>query len=375
MAMRIDETISGVKADLAIKVFGDDFRTLEALGQQALRVVSRVRGAAEPQMEITSGVPDLSIQVDRGALARYGLNVTDVEEAMASAGSGDVISEIVDGQRRYNIAIRLPQRYRTDPDALRSIVLRAPGGEQVRLDHVARVNVRRGPEVINREEGQRRIVVMSNVRGRDLGSFVAEVRSKMDREIALPTGYFIEYGGQFENQERATRRLMLIVPIVLAAIFVLLYLTFNSFKLALLVVGNIPLALVGGIAAIWLRGMNLNLSSSIGFIAVFGVAMLNGVVLASSINQMRETGLSPREAVLAGAHRRLRPVLITACVASFGFIPMALPTSTGAEIQRPLATVVIGGLLSSTLLTLFQMPVLYEWLFHGSLIERRPPVR
>ena len=375
MAMRIDETISGVKADLAIKVLGDDFRTLEALGQQAVRVVSRVRGAAEPQMEITSGVPDLSIQVDRGALARYGLNVTDVEEAMASAGSGDVISEIVDGQRRYNIAIRLPQRYRTDPDALRSIVLRAPGGEQVRLDHVARVNVRRGPEVINREEGQRRIVVMSNVRGRDLGSFVAEVRSKMDRKIALPTGYFIEYGGQFENQERATRRLMLIVPIVLAAIFVLLYLTFNSFKLALLVVGNIPLALVGGIAAIWLRGMNLNLSSSIGFIAVFGVAMLNGVVLASSINQMRETGLSPREAVLAGAHRRLRPVLITACVASFGFIPMALPTSTGAEIQRPLATVVIGGLLSSTLLTLFQMPVLYEWLFHGSLIERRPPVR
>jgi len=333
MAMRIDETISGVKADLAIKVLGDDFRTLEALGQQAVRVVSRVRGAAEPQMEITSGVPDLSIQVDRGALARYGLNVTDVEEAMASAGSGDVISEIVDGQRRYNIAIRLPQRYRTDPDALRSIVLRAPGGEQVRLDHVARVNVRRGPEVINREEGQRRIVVMSNVRGRDLGSFVAEVRSKMDREIALPTGYFIEYGGQFENQERATRRLMLIVPIVLAAIFVLLYLTFNSFKLALLVVGNIPLALVGGIAAIWLRGMNLNLSSSIGFIAVFGVAMLNGVVLASSINQMRETGLSPREAVLAGAHRRLRPVLITACVASFGFIPMALPTSTGAEIS------------------------------------------
>ena len=375
MAMRIDETISGVKADLAIKVLGDDFRTLEALGQQAVRVVSRVRGAAEPQMEITSGVPDLSIQVDRGALARYGLNVTDVEEAMASAGSGDVISEIVDGQRRYNIAIRLPQRYRTDPDALRSIVLRAPGGEQVRLDHVARVNVRRGPEVINREEGQRRIVVMSNVRGRDLGSFVAEVRSKMDREIALPTGYFIEYGGQFENQERATRRLMLIVPIVLAAIFVLLYLTFNSFKLALLVVGDIPLALVGGIAAIWLRGMNLNLSSSIGFIAVFGVAMLNGVVLASSINQMRETGLSPREAVLAGAHRRLRPVLITACVASFGFIPMALATSTGAEIQRPLATVVIGGLFSSTLLTLFQMPVLYEWLFHGSLIERRPPVR
>jgi cobalt-zinc-cadmium resistance protein CzcA len=366
MAMRIDETISGVKADLAIKVFGDDFRTLEALGQQALRVVSRVRGAAEAQMEITSGVPDLSIQVDRGALARFGLNVTDVEESVASAGSGGLISELIDGQRRYTVSMRLPERYRTEPGALKAIILRAPGGEQVRLDQVARVGVRRGPELINREEGHRRIVVMSNVRGRDLGSFVAEVRSAMDREMQLPPGYFIEYGGQFENQGRATRRLTLIVPIVLAAIFALLYVTFSSLKLALLVVGNIPLALVGGIVALWLRSMNLNLSASIGFIALFGVAMLNGVVLVSSINQMREAGLKARDAVLAGAQRRLRPVLITACVASFGFIPMALATSTGAEIQRPLATVVIGGLLSSTLLTLFQMPVLYEWLFQNS---------
>jgi cobalt-zinc-cadmium resistance protein CzcA len=362
MAMRIDETISGVKADLAIKIFGDDFRTLETLGQQAMRVVARVRGAAEAQMEITSGVADLSIQVDRAALSRYGLNVTDVEQAMASAGSGDRISEVIDGQRRYGVALRLPERYRTDPDALRGIVLRAPGGEQVGLDQVARVEVRRGPELINREQGQRRMVVMSNVRGRDLGSFVAEVRSRIDREMNLPPGYFIEYGGQFENQQRATRRLMLIVPVVLGLIFVLLFLTFNSFRLALLVVGNIPLALVGGITALWMRGMNLNLSASVGFIALFGVAMLNGVVLVSSINQMRETGLKTRAAVLAGAQRRLRPVLITACVASFGFIPMALATSTGAEVQRPLATVVIGGLFSSTLLTLFQMPVLYEWI-------------
>jgi heavy metal efflux system protein len=362
MAMRIDETISGVKADLAIKIFGDDFRTLETLGQQATRVVARVRGAAEAQMEITSGVADLSIQVDRAALSRYGLNVTDVEQAMASAGSGDRISEVIDGQRRYGVALRLPERYRTDPDALRGIVLRAPGGEQVGLDQVARVEVRRGPELINREQGQRRMVVMSNVRGRDLGSFVAEVRSRIDREMNLPPGYFIEYGGQFENQQRATRRLMLIVPVVLGLIFVLLFLTFNSFRLALLVVGNIPLALVGGITALWMRGMNLNLSASVGFIALFGVAMLNGVVLVSSINQMRETGLKTRAAVLAGAQRRLRPVLITACVASFGFIPMALATSTGAEVQRPLATVVIGGLFSSTLLTLFQMPVLYEWI-------------
>ncbi|MBZ5575591.1 MAG: CusA/CzcA family heavy metal efflux RND transporter [Acidobacteriia bacterium] len=366
MAMRIDETVSGVKSDLAIKVFGDDFRTLGAIGHQVLRAVSKVRGAAEAQAEVTSGVADLAIQVDRAALARYGLNVTDVEEAMAAAGSGDLISEVIDGQKRYGVALRFPERYRSDPDAMRKIVLRAPGGEQVALEEVARVEVRRGPELINREQGQRRIVVMSNVRGRDLGGFVAEVRSRIDREVTLPTGYFIEYGGQFENQQRATRRLMLIVPLVLALIFVLLYLTFGSVRLALLVVGNIPLALVGGIAALWLRGMNLNLSASIGFIALFGVAMLNGVVLVSSIDQVRSTGLGLREAVLAGARRRLRPVLITACVASFGFIPMALATSTGAEVQRPLATVVIGGLFSSTLLTLFQLPVLYDWIFSGS---------
>jgi heavy metal efflux system protein len=365
MAMRIDETISGVKADLAIKIFGDDFTKLDAIGEQVLRSVSSVRGAAEPQMEITSGVAELAVIVDRGALARYGLNVTDVEQAVASGGSGDVVSEVVDGPKRYGVALRLPERYRTDPDAMRRILLRAPGGEQVTLDQVARVQVRRGPELINREDGQRRIVVMSNVRNRDLGSFVAEVRSKIAAQVILPSGYYIAYGGQFENQDRATRRLMLIVPLAIGLIFVLLYLTFNSVKQALLVLGNIPLALVGGVAALWIRGMNLNLSASIGFIALFGVAILNGVVLVSSIDQLRLAGAEVRGAVLNGALRRLRPVLITAFVASFGFIPMAIATSTGAEVQRPLATVVIGGLFSSTVLTLFQLPVLYEWIFGG----------
>ena len=364
MAMRIDETISGVKADLAIKVFGDDFSTLDALGRQVLRSVSTVRGAADAQMEVTSGVAQLSVNVDRAALARYGLNVTDVQEAVAAGGSGSVISEVIDGQKRYTVALRLPERYRTDPDAVRGILLRAPAGEQVALDQVAQVQVTRGPEKIEREEGQRRIVVMSNVRGRDLGSFVAEVRSRLEREIALPPGYFIEYGGQFENQQRAMRRLTLIVPIVIGVIFVLLYLTFNSLTQALLVIGNVPFALIGGIGALWIRGMNLNLSASIGFIALFGVAMLNGVVLVSSINQLRLAGQSTREAVLEGAKRRLRPVLMTACVASFGFIPMAIATSTGAEVQRPLASVVIGGLLSATVLTLFLLPLLYDWAFH-----------
>jgi len=207
--------------------------------------------------------------------------------------------------------------------------------------------------------------VMSNVRGRDLGSFVDEVRSRIEKDVTLPPGYFVEYGGQFENQERATRRLMVVVPMVIAVIFVLLYLTFGAIKPALLVVGNVPFAVVGGIAALWLRDMNLNLSASVGFIALFGVAMLNGVVLISSINQLREAGERTRQAVIAGARRRLRPVLMTAFVASFGFIPMAVATSTGAEVQRPLASVVIGGLFSSTVLTLFLLPVLYDWVFEG----------
>jgi cobalt-zinc-cadmium resistance protein CzcA len=274
-----------------------------------------------------------------------------------------VISEVVDGPRRYTVALRLPDRYRTDAGAMRSIVVRAPAGEEVALEQVADISVTRGPEKIEREGGQRRVVVMSNVRGRDLGSFVDDVRARIERNVTLPPGYFIEYGGQFENQQRATRRLMLIVPIVIAVIFVLLYITFNSVSEAFLVVGNIPFALVGGIAVLWLRGMNLNLSASIGFIALFGVAMLNGIVLVSAIAQLRAAGSSTRDAVLAGSSRRLRPVLMTAVVASVGFIPMAIATSTGAEVQRPLASVVIGGLVSSTALTLILLPVMYDWLF------------
>jgi cobalt-zinc-cadmium resistance protein CzcA len=322
-----------------------------------------VQGAADAQMEITSGVAELTVRVRRDALARYGLNVSDVEQAVAAGASGDVISEVVDGQKRYTVALRLPDRYRTDADAMRAILLRAPAGEQVALEQVADIAVARGPEKIEREEGQRRVVVMSNVRGRDLGSFVDEVRSRIERDVMLPAGYYIEYGGQFENQQRAMRRLMFIVPIVISVIFVLLYLTFHSLSQALLVVGNIPFALVGGIAALWLRGMNLNLSASVGFIALFGVAMLNGVVLVSSINGLRALGRPTRDAVLGGATRRLRPVLMTAVVASVGFIPMAIATSTGAEVQRPLASVVIGGLVSSTALTLILLPVLYEWFF------------
>jgi cobalt-zinc-cadmium resistance protein CzcA len=363
MAMRVDETVSGVKADLAIKIFGDDFDQLDSLSQQVLHAASTVRGAADAQIQLTSGVPDLTIRIDRGALARYGLNVSDVEEAVEAGGSGSVVSQLIEGQKRYDIAMRLPQSYRENPQSMQDITLRSPGGAQVKLDQVAKVRVVRAAVEIDREEGQRRMVVMSNVRGRDLGSFVKEVQANIAREVKLPTGYSIEFGGQFENQQRATKRLMIIIPVVVFLIYVLLYLAFKSFKQALLVVGNIPFALVGGIAALWLRGMNLNLSASVGFIALFGVAMLNGLVLVSSINQARDTGLTTYDAVLAGARRRLRPVLMTACVASFGFIPMAFSASTGSEVQRPLATVVIGGLFTSTVLTLLLLPVLYEWVF------------
>jgi cobalt-zinc-cadmium resistance protein CzcA len=375
MAMRVDETVSGVKADLAIKIFGDDFATLNNLAEQVVRVVGSVRGAADPQIELTSGVAELAIHVRRDQLARYGLNVKDVRQAVEAGASGANISEIIEGQKRYSVALKLPANYRRDPEAMRDILLHAPEGERVTLGQVANITVTRAAQVVNREQGQRRMVVMSNVRGRDLGSFVGEVQDRVRRKVSLPPGYSITYGGQFENQQRATRRLMLIVPVVIGIVFLLLYLTFHSLKQSLLVVGNIPFALVGGIAALWMRGMNLNLSASIGFIALFGVAMLNGVVLVSAINHLRTAGESTYSAVIEGSRKRLRPVLMTACVASFGFVPMAISTSTGAEVQRPLASVVIGGLLSSTLLTLFLLPTMYEWIFQKESSERPALVR
>lgn len=372
MQMRVDETVSGVKADLAIKIFGDNFDQLDSLSEQVLRDVQKVRGASEAQIQLTSGVPDLRIRVDRDALARYNLNVSDVQRAVESGASGSVISQIIDGQKRYDIALRLPETYRQNPQAMQGIMLRSPDGAQVRLDQVAQVRVVRSPIEIDREEGERRVVVMSNVRGRDLGSFVKEVQQNVAKDVKLPVGYSIDYGGQFENQERATKRLLVIIPIVVSLIYILLYFTFKSFKQAFLIVGNIPFALVGGIAALWLRGINLNLSASVGFIALFGVAMLNGVVLVSSINHARESGESTYDAVLEGARRRLRPVLMTACVASFGFFPMAFSHSAGSEVQRPLATVVIGGLITSTILTLLLLPVLYEWVFEKEVLRGSP---
>jgi cobalt-zinc-cadmium resistance protein CzcA len=301
------------------------------------------------------------IQADRLALARYGLNVADLQMVMDAAISGSQVSELIDGQRRFQIVLRLPKEYRESPDTLKRILLTAPNGERVALSDVARVELTRGPEVVARENGNRRIVVQMNVRGRDMGSFVAEAQERIREGLALPPGYTVQWGGQFENQRRAMNRLAIVVPLSILIIFGLLFATFQSVKHSLLILLNVPFALVGGIAALWVRGLNLNVSAVIGLLALFGVAVLNGIVLVTYINQLRKRGEPMMQAIYDGCSVRLRPVLMTAMVASLGFVPMAISTAPGAEVQRPLATVVIGGLLSATFLTLLLLPILYPW--------------
>jgi heavy metal efflux system protein len=361
MAMRLDEVVSGIKADVAIKIFGEDPKVLERLADRALRILQTIPGAADTQAEVISGVAQLRVEVDRQALARYGLNVSEVRDMVDSSTGGLRVSELVEGQRRFPIVIRFPDNIRNYPEAMGNLSIQAPGGERVRLNQVARLSTERGPEIVSRENALRRIVVQSNIRGRDLGSFVEEAQSRIAAGLTLPPGYLIQWGGQFENQQRATQRLAIVIPLSIAIIFGLLFATFRSIRLGVLILLNVPFALVGGVAALWLRGLNLNLSASIGFIALFGVAVLNGIVMVSYINQLRRRGEDLEHAVLDGAMLRLRPVLMTALVASLGFLPMALSTSMGAEVQRPLASVVIGGLITSTVLTLYLLPVLYFW--------------
>ncbi len=370
MAMRLDETVSGTKGDVALKIFGDDTNTLQTLAERALRILNTVPGAADTQMEVITGVAEIRVIADRTALARYGLNVADVRMVMDAAVSGAVVSELVDGQRRFEIVLRLPDRYRQSPDDLRAVPLTAPGGERVLLSDIAHVEVTRGPEVVGREGGNRRIVVQANVRGRDMGGFVAEAQRLIRDGLPLPPGYSTDWGGQFENQERAMTRLAIVVPVSIGIIFGLLFATFQSVKNALLILLNVPFAMVGGIGALWLRGMNLNVSAMVGLLALFGVAVLNGIVLVSYINQLRSRGEPIRQAVIKGCGVRLRPVLMTALVASFGFIPMATSTAPGAEVQRPLATVVIGGLVSATILVLVLLPILYPWFSSQEHSER-----
>jgi cobalt-zinc-cadmium resistance protein CzcA len=305
MAMRLDEVVSGVKTQLGIKIYGDSLPLLQEKADEILGVVEGVKGAEDASVGVSAGAMQLEVDVDRGAIARYGLSVADVREAVETGIGGMPATQVVDGRRRYPVVVRLDEPYRSTPDAVGSTLIRTPSGGTITLSQVARLNTVEGPEVINHENGRRYVVVQSNVRGRDLGGFVTDVRRAVSAKVPMPDGYYVTYGGQFENQSRATKRLGLIVPLVLLLIGALLYASFDSVRHALLVMLNVPFALVGGIGALWLRGMHLNLSASVGFIALFGVAVLNGVVLIAYINQLRSDGASLGDAVRAGTDVRM----------------------------------------------------------------------
>ena len=363
--LRFNELISGVRSDVAVKVFGDDMEVLNDTANKISAVIQKIPGATEVKVEQTTGLPMLTVQIDREKTARYGLNVGDVQDTIAIAIGGKESGTLFQGDRRFDIVVRLPETLRNDLEALKRlpIPLTQTSGQRatfIPLSEVASLELAPGPNQISREDGKRRIVVSANVRGRDLGSFVADAEQQIQQQVKVPSGYWTTWGGQFENLESATNRLKIVVPVALLLVFVLLFAMFNNVKDGLLVFTGIPFALTGGIVALWMRGIPLSISAAVGFIALSGVAVLNGLVMISFIRSLREEGRSLDGAIHEGAMTRLRPVLMTALVASLGFIPMAIATGTGAEVQRPLATVVIGGILSSTLLTLLVLPLLYR---------------
>jgi len=357
--LRVNELIAGVRSDLAIKIYGEDLDQLSRTAAQVVAAVSQLEGATGFKAQQLEGMPQLQITVLPAQLARYGINSADVMQVVEALG-GAQVSQVLEGQRRFALTVRLPAEVRRNAATISNILVSAPTGERVPLGTLARVEEVNGPAEISHENGSRLVIVEGNVRGRDIGGFVADVRALFDTEVIdLPTGYRPEFGGQFENLERASRRLTIVVPLSLLLIFLMLFATFNSLRQAALVFTGIPLAAVGGVFALLLRGMPFSISAGVGFIALFGVAVLNGLVMVSYINELRQHGRPLDEAVREGAMTRLRPVLMTALVASLGFIPMAISSGAGAEVQRPLATVVIGGLFTATLLTLLVLPVLY----------------
>jgi cobalt-zinc-cadmium resistance protein CzcA len=362
--MRFNELISGVRSDVAVKVYGDDLGVLLELGTAIEAVLAGVSGGADITLEQMTGLPMLTVEPRRGTLARYGLDVADVQDVVATAIGGKAVGQIFEGDQRFDLVIRLAEPLRNDPVTLEALPVPLPAGGYVPLREVATITIVEGPNAINRENGKRRAVVTANVRGRDLGSFVGDARRRIEQDIDLPPGYWLEYGGTFEQLISGAERLRLVVPVTLLMILVLLYLSFRSFVDSLLIFTGVPLALTGGVFALWLRGIPLSISAGVGFIALSGVAVLNGIVLVSFIRNLLHEGRPLDEAIVSGALTRLRPVLMTALVASLGFVPMAFNTGVGAEVQRPLATVVLGGIVSSTLLTLLVLPALYR-LAHG----------
>ncbi|MDN7854796.1 CusA/CzcA family heavy metal efflux RND transporter [Burkholderia cepacia] len=369
--LRFNELISGVRSDVAVKIFGDDMAVLNQTGEQIAAALQKVPGASEVKVEQTTGLPVLTVNLDRDKLARYGVSVADLQDTVAAAVGGQKAGTLFQGDRRFDIVVRLPDELRSDIEAIKRLPIALPApaagasaplaaAPYVPLAELATIDVAPGPNQISREDGKRRVVVSANVRGRDVGSFVADAREQLQQDVRVPAGYWVSWGGQFEQLQSASERLKLVVPLALFMVFVLLFVMFNNVKDGLLVFTGIPFALSGGVVSLWLRGIPLSITAAVGFIALSGVAVLNGLVMISFIRNLRDEGTPLEAAVREGALTRLRPVLMTALVASLGFLPMAFATGTGAEVQRPLATVVIGGILSSTALTLLVLPVLYR---------------
>ena len=361
IAMAVDELMEGVRAELAVNLFGDDLGLLKSKAEEIAVVVGQVVGAADVQVDQVSGTPQLLVRVDRQAIARYGINVADVQEVIRAAVGGQTAGQVFEGVRRFDILVRFAPEYRTTKEDISQILVHGPDGLKVPLSQLAHVEEIVGPRQVTRENSQRFIAIQCNVTDRDIGTFVEEAQKAIEGRIELPPGYLVTWGGQFRNQQRAMERLSVIVPLTVFLIFIMLYSAFNSLRNAVLIILNIPFALSGGIVALFVTGLYLSVPATVGFIALFGVAVLNGVVMVSYINQLRDEGMALEEAVIHGAKLRLRPVLMTALVASLGLVPLLLSSGVGSEVQRPLATVVVGGLLTSTVLTLFVLPTLYGW--------------
>jgi cobalt-zinc-cadmium resistance protein CzcA len=359
---RIDELVAGTRAPLVVRLFGDDLDVLKTKAEEVARILSQIRGATDLVAEPAMGQPYLTVAVDRRRIARHGLSVNRVLETLSAAVGGKPAALFYEGERAFDVVVRFTEQDRGSPEAIRNLPVACPQGETVPLGEVADVSLTEGPVQIMRQDGQRRLGIELGVRGRDMGGFVREAKEAIGRSVALPQGYRIDWGGQFENQQRAMQRLGFIIPLSICVILIMLTLTFDSLRLALLVLLNLPFALVGGVFALGLSGQYLSVPASIGFIVLFGVAVLNGLVLVSHIGQLRKDGIGLGEAVQSGCESRLRPVLMTASISVFSLIPLLFATGPGSEIQKPLATVVVGGLITSTALTLLVLPAVYLWM-------------
>ena len=359
--MTIDELLEGVKAELAVKLFGDDLLILKEKADEIAHVIRTIKGAADIQVDQISGKPQLRIKINRHAIARYGINLADVQEVIRTAVGGETAGQIFEGIRRFDILVRFMPESRSTEEAIKKIIIESPSGIRVPLNQLADISEVTGPRHITREQAQRFISIQCNVVGRDIGSFVEESQKAIDNKISLPAGYHMSWGGQFRLQQEANKRFAVVIPITLLLIFVLIFSSFNSIKNSLLILLNIPLALVGGVIALWLTDQNLSVPASVGFIALFGIALENAMVLVTYLNQLISEGMPVDETSINGALQRLRPVLMTAVTTALGLIPLLLSSGIGSEVQRPLATVVIGGLFTSTLLTLLVLPALYKW--------------